>query len=676
MTTYQYDPLPGQAYIRLITLYPGQFADDIAVSFHISPFSDNGPPRYEALSYTWGTEKSSSPVYVSSDDLRTTTALRDCQSILPQLNLEIALRHLRYVDNPRIMWIDALCINQTDDNEKGSQVAMMGDIFRLAHRVVAWIGPEENDSDDAMKFLDYLGSQLEFKYNVFQSELIVSKDCIWPALSEPGSVLLIEPHIETAIRHLDNRRWFSRLWVVQEMSLANQEAIIKCGSYETKWSNFVRAWTYIYVGTRRGKVLPSGATNKQEQLTVNVSEKTRRVIPASAIKGQKQMIIKSSLSGFFVASDFSMLNLRTTLRDFHCSDPRDHLYAVLTLIGEDERKLIPPPDYTQPYAELYTQVMVARFKSMNNINVLVLCELQDSSPCPSWVFDWSSINTEDGHVPENFCNTMSQIRAQFGFPEPGVMRVMGKLKSKVGECHWVPTLNTSMPRLTHVMLRAVALALGVGRQVTVDDFARAVVGYSFSDRFEPPKDDYPSMEEARLVIALIICEHQFEDNDFIWPSPCTKLLMTMNIWGQPYIKTEDGSIAIAPRAAQAGDEVYFVPGCRCPLLMRPQDNGKFKLVGPCIMPGYMHDEAFLGPLPDNIRYVQKFDNDRNRYAYGYKDVISGEFSYVDPRYKSLFGVKDPDFFRNAISQCCGCCVVIEPGLLQQMGVVLTQVDLI
>ena len=80
--------------------------------------------RYEALSYTWGDPKITKPVICSGKKIEITA------------NLHSALYHLRYPDRQRILWVDALCINQEDDNDKETQVQRMGRIYSKAQRVL------------------------------------------------------------------------------------------------------------------------------------------------------------------------------------------------------------------------------------------------------------------------------------------------------------------------------------------------------------------------------------------------------------------------------------------------------------------------------------------------------------------------------------------------------------
>ncbi|OAG06673.1 uncharacterized protein CC84DRAFT_1142628, partial [Paraphaeosphaeria sporulosa] len=105
---------------------------------------DSAPP-YEALSYTWG-DDSKSACRISLDGLPF--------HIRP--NLRDALRRLRQPRGTRIIWIDAICIDQNSADEKSVQVPLMGKIYHRAERVIAWLGEETFDSGMALDFIPYL----------------------------------------------------------------------------------------------------------------------------------------------------------------------------------------------------------------------------------------------------------------------------------------------------------------------------------------------------------------------------------------------------------------------------------------------------------------------------------------------------------------------------------------
>ncbi|KAK5689147.1 hypothetical protein LTR17_026489 [Elasticomyces elasticus] len=120
--------------IRLLHILPGKGNDQIRCKLFRSTLI--GSPAYEALSYTWGT----------STDRR--TLLVNNIELLITVNLEAAIRHIRHQQCKRLVWIDALCINQHDLAERSAQVQEMGNIYSFAERVLIWLGPPQGDAND------------------------------------------------------------------------------------------------------------------------------------------------------------------------------------------------------------------------------------------------------------------------------------------------------------------------------------------------------------------------------------------------------------------------------------------------------------------------------------------------------------------------------------------------
>jgi len=125
---YEYAPLdPRSRQIRLVTLLPGNWQDDIHCEMTTVKFGKR-MPKYETLSYVWGDPTTTRGIWVND------------QIFSVGENLWIALRRLRNPQSLRFLWIDAICINQQDDNEKSKQVAMMRDIFESCDEVICWLG--------------------------------------------------------------------------------------------------------------------------------------------------------------------------------------------------------------------------------------------------------------------------------------------------------------------------------------------------------------------------------------------------------------------------------------------------------------------------------------------------------------------------------------------------------
>jgi hypothetical protein len=123
---YSYQALQTSEDIRIRVLDPGQPSDEISCSLKRAFLPDH--PHFEALSYVWGDPSDPRTVICSGERFKVT------------VNLYKALQHLRLNDSPRILWVDAICINQNDLQERGQQVGMMGTIYAQAEQVLVFLG--------------------------------------------------------------------------------------------------------------------------------------------------------------------------------------------------------------------------------------------------------------------------------------------------------------------------------------------------------------------------------------------------------------------------------------------------------------------------------------------------------------------------------------------------------
>lgn len=187
-TVYRYTSLPANS-IRLLRLQPHS---DEHAQVHCQLFeyplldSGRGTHLYEALSYVWGSEEKPRRVSTDQGDLYITE------------NLYAALLRLRDHSFERIIWVDAVCINQNDVKERNQQVQAMASIYAKASRVIVWLEEAMGSHPRDSKVSDNVHRALEKISNAASGQPAKSSD---------------DEAAHLAIQTLLRRSWFERIWV-------------------------------------------------------------------------------------------------------------------------------------------------------------------------------------------------------------------------------------------------------------------------------------------------------------------------------------------------------------------------------------------------------------------------------------------------------------------------------
>ena len=287
-------------------------------------------PKYEALSYTWGTLGTGPSIILNGQPFRV------------HENLGAALRRLRHPTKNRSIWIDALCINQEDVTEREEQVQLMRQIYEQAELVTVWLGELTEDGIVGIKLLDsWVGSYWEH-YKSEKKKHGYSWQH-WNRLISGGSYGLedrtryCDEHAVGELRELLDRPWWRRVWIVQEVVLAKR-LILQCGPACMEWNDILK----------RIARDPSSSFLQLDSL-VRSYEPKKQAWPSDSCltlsRLRKERLAKEW--------DKSIYDLLYSFRDFKVTDPRDRIHAFLGLATDIEG--IPfTPDYKSSIEEVYT----------------------------------------------------------------------------------------------------------------------------------------------------------------------------------------------------------------------------------------------------------------------------------------------------------------------------------
>ncbi|KAI7783842.1 hypothetical protein LA080_011315 [Diaporthe eres] len=640
--------IPGEKSIRLATIYPGVGDDDVLVDLHIESFTIHSPPRYEALSYVWGSTEPPEFVWVGSPGRAT---------LQVTTNLRTALQHIRYPDQERVMWVDALCINQSDDVEKGAEVARMGELFACAAHVVVWLGPEADGSDMAMERLDHIGSQVDVDWGGMHRITPSARlEPVDGSIADPNSDLPMDAEQSAAVVSLLNRGWFDRLWIRQEILVAEDKAFVCCGPYQMPWSVFRKALRLFY---------------------------SRRSEPYNVVYLlQKRMKV---IGGFvFQLRWTDVLGIRGIFDNALCSDPRDRIYGIKSLLLEDQQGWCGQPDYTRPTVDLYSEfTRNCIMGHPNGLTILRQCELSQIPnhwSGPSWVPDWST--RASFHWGEDTFAS-SQIQGSFAFPEIGTLRVLGVSRTVVTEMRAAPKFYDRdwseavefLRRITPPQSATVRYSSGGSLLRAI---ARTVLFGAISDFVHVRDGNYPTSQIAETVVNRFVSGGDLVEEDYKMGSDAQRFLKRMD-WGSGgnnFFLGTGGYVGVAPPSTNIGDEIFVVLGCQQPLVLRNclKGTNRYSVVGECYVEGCARGEPLVGNLPGHIGFSMIEGTAKLEWSRRFMDLRSGEIFHEDPRLESL-GVNLEEF-RARLTEEPEAMLSLSPEVLRKRIADLQYIDLI
>ncbi|KAJ4351345.1 uncharacterized protein N0V89_006685 [Didymosphaeria variabile] len=367
---------------RLVHLASGEHNDAIVCT--LDYFDTRSPPTYEALSYVWGDPKITAPIDVNGHTLQVTT------------NLEVALRHLRLPKEDRVLWIDAIVINQLDLAERAQQVALMGDVYSKAASVRVWLGPA--DAYTTIIFEWIRGKKLrelyslKFAWNLRaplleprggqQRSLCGSRTMyqareIFFRTENSGLRWHLTRDIPLSISafasvQLIRRDWFSRRWCIQELALA-ENTIVQCGAESVQSIDLADIISNFY-------------TTRTEMFDFKFPDIAKLISKANAISNSGYLLIPSNYDRT------PLTELLFNFRHWRNGDPKDTVYGLLAIAQHGSIAI----EYTKSDIEVLIDVFNDNLYHAKHINLVGVPWAPNIPGLPSWI-----VPTEDGSRCKN-----------------------------------------------------------------------------------------------------------------------------------------------------------------------------------------------------------------------------------------------------------------------------------
>ncbi|KAI1852731.1 hypothetical protein JX266_002272 [Neoarthrinium moseri] len=610
-------------------------------------------PKYTALSYTWGEAEPS--ITITVNGVRRGISSNLAAFLQQWIDCRRNSSRIIYVNG--YLWIDALCINQEDEEEKSVQVSAMGRIFSSANATIAWLGVEAETSAIGLRYIREMARAIKATWS--KGTVDFYRDLgTWfnrnPTLAEAIATLgttqepkfLLNNEIWDGILRIFQRDYWTRSWIQQEIVLS-QVVYIWCGP---NWAPMddVRELERFLTDLR----VEFGAKLDRD-LNLSLWQDIIGEWRHPLVRDMLKRITHFTRLGTSIKQESSTDDLRFGLLhileqacgSFKATDPRDKLYSLLGVVNLDF-----PPDYTQSTEHVYTDIAgPAAVNGPTGIHHLLL---------PSWVINWDALScqTRPNSRAALFAKSRMAYINPFGFQprfEDNMLCISGVVVSSVSSSsrtcndilalmsdimHGFATCRPSKSPVTD-LIRAVCLDVEPGKQGigletqlltcdggfdVFDRFVHALCrrfGLSMRrllDCFDQHPESvhrlysalgfgsifrWPQEPVNSVTVESYLTSFQRHKPDIYYRRSDEEL--DSNFENLSFFTTEEGYAGWGPPALLKDDKLCIFPGCRVPLLLRKVDD-HFSLVGQAWVHGIMYGQYYKD-LDEISHRIQEFN---------------------------------------------------------------------
>ncbi|KAJ4983242.1 het domain protein [Stagonosporopsis vannaccii] len=583
--------------IRLLTVLPSQ-DEGAPITCEIHRYKTSAAPPYEGLSYAWGDPSNVAPVVCNGIEVQVTRSLRN------------ALLRVRDIEIPKIIWADALCMNQNDIQEKNIQVPLMGRVFSQATNTVIYLG--EASQCEAVEAEAGLDAILDFMEEFTQQTGLPfdSLDTIYEHILEMLSRKPLPSLSWSSIEDLFNAAWFSRTWCVQEILLARDSVLdsyVMYGHIRISYQRVAKVALFLIIADQCGfdfarKLAISGSIALFGTLDLSYPE-------------QPGLIAVLALFFRHLASD-----------------PRDKVYGVLGILlhrfGYNLDGIV--VDYTRSVAQVYTDTAIEIIRIQQNLELLDYIAHpngfdSDAELPPTWVprwdqpLSWSLFISNDSSFRSN-CSASKLADEKVpiswevqgdrllvsGFQYERVARVLS-LKDANAEVtfknYWERTQTTRSSCFDRQEeLFVFARTLTIGHVGPLAYFNRA--NDSQNQAFMA---DFFAYVHQLMDYCCSNCPGRPEDDMYTIDANGTKRMGLADRYAtlleyrcRSFFETAEGSFGIGPEYLLPGDVIVGIMGENSPSALRAKDKD-YLILGSIYIDGLMDGKHFRGMLDKGMK---------------------------------------------------------------------------
>lgn len=561
--------------LRLLILKRGWFSDAVECELRVANLQDS--PEYEALSYVWGDRKDLVEIKCCS---RTFSIGR---------NLHSALKHLRIENVDRVLWVDAICINQADRLERAEQVTFMGRIYGAARRALVWLGEPGQEINAFDTIIDLSETMPERKSrSSTESNTLQTLNAGAEIDSYKKALNPLRFH------HLllfFSRSWFERVWVIQEISRA-KKVVMVCGKKVLSWEKFSKV------------VLSFSDAISYLMREYGRGESFQGVVALDNLPAMDKLKRNNE--------NMSLFAILCIASVFKSTDERDKLFALLNLGNRTSIRI--QPDYTLDFFYLFRRHVIYELEERHRLDYLARPPVRRTS-WPSWVPDW----TEPSRSSYFYTAMNHEFRAA-GDTQPDleilddkkILSIRGKIIDSVDvlvepmDRSWKSQLeiDTDGPQAQQLLqwleecMACVPLELELVREYprnsALDALLRTfactgVRGIPRQGQFFASFSHDDATEMKRTLIRLN--EARKADGNILPPLIALASQLYPGIADRQFFKTKEKRLGWVSKRALRGDVVCVLLGGAVPFVLRRGVGDQWQMIGECYIDGLMRGEA-------------------------------------------------------------------------------------